>query len=842
MKKMNLLLSSLAVFTLALTGCKKDDNKDSNNSSVTPSSDSVTPSDDSSKVEAVLADGLFSYSWYDYDQKTEIMGILEKYAVENNLTGLTIFEDSGYQLINPRIQKGTNTYIVGYGFGTLSEGNITEDLAAESNSAWKKYYHSYESSDPGHINYMNDKGSVVGDLIGYHSESYWGTKMNETKDGYEWYSALAKEKPVAVNADNHNLATTYKFHVKTGDDGFVYNTLSTTFSKYAGRKVTLEDYITPYKLYYTQANNYARGSENLSGASSIAGSAEYYSASKDGFNEKAWENVGIEAGTDEGGAYLQFTFNVACNSFYAMYYLASSMFAPVPQEFIDEIGGPSVWGAFDSKKGYTPVDTSLSTGPYVLEDWQTDKQIVFKKNDKWFDKASGRYQIEGVHLQVLKAISTDKEAALKEFLAGTIDGCGIPSTKLDEYKNDPRAVKVASGSTFKLNYNTCTQEEWNKLFGEDGTVSQCSEEDYWECEPAMSNDSFVKGLSYAFNRSEFCDTLGANPSLDWLGSAYLSDPENGVSYSSTEAHKNAISSLTEGAEDTFGYNLEIARAYFKTAAEELLASGAYKEGDTIEIQLAWMYESNFETYGNPLIKYFETAFNDPSVCGNKLTLKVTNWAGAEWSDVYYNKMLVGQFDIGFGSISGNSLNPLNFFEVLKSDNSSGFTLNWGSDTGTPDGTIVYDGKIWSFDALWQASDSAVYVKEGKVQSTYAASLTDEEPVLNADGSVTLKVATDMVNLTTDSGKIETKVTDVMICNYAASSNAEYFEDSVTYVLGDDGVLTVTVSAELMEKYKVLPYMGIDVYFTTSLAGVSSKACVSVYPTDPAFVAPAEEAE
>ena len=97
-----------------------------------------------------------------------------------------------------------------------------------------------------------------------------------------------------------------------------------------------------------------------------------------------------------------------------------------------------------------------------------------------------------------------------------------------------------------------------------------------------------------------------------------------------------------------------------------------------------------------------------------MTLKIKNWVGTSWSDVYYYKMMLGQFDIGFGSISGNTLDPLNFLEVLKSDNSSGFTLNWGLDTNATDldHLIEYDEKLWSFDALWTAADHGAYVVKG----------------------------------------------------------------------------------------------------------------------------------
>src|SRR5699024_3096502 len=95
-----------------------------------------------------------------------------------------------------------------------------------------------------------------------------------------------------------------------------------------------------------------------------------------------------------------------------------------------------------------------------------------------------------------------------------------------------------------------------------------------------------------------------------------------------------------------------------------------------------------------------------SVSGGKYKLDVVFEVGPTWDYVYYDKMMLGQFDIGFGSISGNPLDPLAFMNVLSSDPaiSGSFTLNWGTDTNDPNAEIlVYNGMRWSFDALYKAA-------------------------------------------------------------------------------------------------------------------------------------------
>ena len=777
-----------------------------------------------------LASGVYSFVASSYALRTEILGALEKYAVENFLTGISFMDDGGYSLYRPEVQRGVTNYITGYGWGTLSDGDITADLATETNPAWKRYYHTYLTEDPKHVNYGDDKGSVVGDLIGYMASGYWGTRMNETKDGYEWYSDLAKEKPQPVNEIGETgLATTYQWKLKTGADGLKYNTLTNdpSLSKYAGRPVEAEDYLTSYKMLFTKGHNWARGAETLTGAGSIKGSEKYYNASAAGFNEEAWKDFGLKVEMVDGEAVMTVEFNVPCSSFYAMYYMASSIHSPVPMDFIKELGGgdfakgAALYQKSNLEKNYTPVDTSLSCGPYVLESWEADKAIVFKKNDLF--ETNGKYKIKGVHFNILQAATTDPEAALKEFLAGKIHACGIPSTRLNEFKNlnDERgyAVYNPGSSNYKLNVNACDAETWEYLFGVDGIIAQTTEDKYWACEPAMSNRNFLKGLSYSINRQEFGESKGVGPSIDFFGDGYLSDPENGEAYNDTEAHKAAIKELTSANE--YGYDVETAKAYFRKALQELVDAGVYKSGDTIEIELAWQTQSQFATYGDPISAYFHTAF-DPVGEEFGITLKCTNWAGAVWSDVYYEKMMLGQYDIGFGSVSGNTLNPLNFIEVLKSDNSSGFTLNWGCDTNAVE--VEYNGEYWSFDSLWQAAETGGYFEKGKFVASHDAEIVEETLKQDANGTVTLVLD---ANIIEGFEELKVEISKVVLNGYSKAGVYTEFECEVTKT--EDGNYLITMSDEGYEFFTTNNYYEaygnytyLDVYYDCTILDVPSE--------------------
>ena len=784
-----------------------------------------------------LANGIYDFTGLNADGKTDILGLLEAYAVRTGLTGTTFYENGGYVMYNPRIVFGTETYIPGYGFGILTEGDITAPLDYESNAAWKYYYHTVNATDPATANYLNDKGSEVSDFYSYFAASYYTTVMNETKDGYDWIPELALDDPEPVGGLNESKQSTkWRFHINLD---LTYNTLSNVDSRKAfnNRKVDPQDFITAFKLLLNQDNGLVRGEEmtTATGASKIVGASDYWKATK-GKGEgivsdevvNFSETVGIKVYEDEdasdGSYWFEFELGAPVTLYYARYYISSSLYMPVPEDFIKLVGVGNYLG-FDNNKTTTPVDNSLSLGAYTLEQWNTNQQVVYKKNPNYVlgDKY---YKIKGVHINILPAIETDTEAAFREFLAGHIDAAGIPYTQLSTYVNDPRTKNTTGNNCVKLNMNALDQETWVKLFGVNGTVTQTPEKEYWQVEPAMSNTNFRNGLSYALNRLDFAVSKGYVPSLNFFSSNYMSDPENGIAYDSTKAHETAISSLLNGT-DAYGYSLQLARDYFKVALQELEASGTYKPGTVenptvIKLEVAWQAASQETSFHAFVKQYWEDAFNDPSVTRGLYKLEVEFWVGTIWSDVYYNKMMTGQFDIGFGSISGNSLDPLSFMNVLSSNQaiSGNFTLNWGVDTNDPTADIlVYNDMRWSYDALYMASQEQTKVAQGKLVEYIAkdrGSYEFDENKENVIATLVLDVADGVVINNVDFrlfagyyyGYNEISIMDYLEGSKPTVSNGKY-----TYKF----VIPVSVLGETIANVDFDTNNGIDVYVDYTVA-------------------------
>ena len=773
------------------------------------------------------------------NKRTEILGQLEKYAMDNHLTGITLFENGGYVKYSERVTLPTTNYITGYGFGLLSEGSVDSDMKNEENPAYKRYLHSATSSDPKMINARNNTGSQVSDLEGYITSSFWGTKMNKTKDQYVWYPVLAKDKvkydgkdvdftrPTPIYNDEEvkpgqepnplGLYSTWRIYVKTGDsDGIKYRYSGNAWGNLEldGRKVTIDDYEFAYRLLITGSHKLERGAEFAGDQTyGIVGAQRYYNNTKNSNDEQArtlWENMkkngqlGIKTGTDAtNGAYIQLTLLNPIDRFTAMYALSSNLISPLPEAFIEAIGGGSVvtgstrYGSFNnsdaSVSGHQDkiLDHVLSVGPYMLEDWVKNQTIIFKKNDQWNEP--GRYNIAGIKLIVIDT-STSTTAIYDRFTKGDLDSCGIPTKYIDAERGQARVYKTKGDATFKLNVNSCTQEVWDDL-----NKKLWKESTTYKVKPWMSNDNFLNGLFYSINRKAFADKRGVQPTINYFSDAYLYDPENGKSYNDSEAHKKAVEAYqtydSEG-NSTYGYSKDRAILSFRAAVKELVAKypndikyGTADKPFVIKIHIRWMYQTDEKEYGEDIAKYFTDAFNDPAVCDGKIKLEVEQAAVTNWMDVYTEYLMKGQFDLGFGAISGNTYNPLNFLEVLKSDNSSGFTLNWGTDTSkiTRSKPLIYDNKMWSFDALWAVADHGGVVNDGSVAKTVQKCFMVAGKDKFYEG-VTFQVATQFINVPA----AVTGVTRVQIFIFGSGGvDVEYVISNV------DGkvVATVTLTAD-----------------------------------------------
>jgi len=725
------------------------------------------------KINEIVPEANGIYNFVEKDIN-EALKAIENYLDLNNANKINIAESYKYYGFTNRVNLGSETYIPNYGFGLLEEGSV------ESNDEFENCFNIL-------IDEKNLRSLFIDkELLKLVSSSYYKKFMNNEKNGYQYVNELADSEILYENY----YSDTWKVKVKTNE--IKYSTLSTSpeISAYNNKEVSLQDYETIFKLVLTQKfnNDYFSAHDLIS--LGLVGAKNYYQQSTQGYDDALWEEVGINTYEENGSSFIEFKFENKIGYPYFFTYMNKGNYAPIPQSFLDLIG-PENFMKYDLKNENSLVDNYLSIGPYTYAK-SNKNEILLMKNDNYIYQDS-KYQIEEICIK-----SNENESTYSDFY--------------DSYNGNDQSIRkyvVPDRGQFNINVNTTTQNQWEEFFGENGKILKTNKEDYWEVEPALSNYFFIKGINESINKDDFCNNI---ENLMPSNSILLFDLET--------SFNKGVSYLQETDRYNFAYSFDIekARQYFAVAMYELENQGKYTPGTIdnptiIDIEIAWMYESQLK-YHNLIKAYLEEAFNDVSVTQGKYKLNVSYYLPENWSDIYYNKLYCGKFDLGFGSISTSTaaaLNPLYKLHLLSSSYnlSDGFTVNWSKDTNE-NPSIIYNGKRYTYDALLVAIGKDVIVEDGKLKEAFKANLIENIKTQQNTYETTIEI--DIANI----DELSYKIKDVVLFN-ADYDTEDYFEESILSNCiiienTEEGKITITISHDQSLVNKYIGKMGIDIYY------------------------------
>ncbi len=702
----------------------------------TPDADAILPENPTGN----LADGAYDFSELDWRERSKILASLEYYALRNHTAGIPLYDDASYEQFSQRVTLPSTKYLTNYGFGTSygkidAEGLMNDKTINEPTEKWKSYFHGYTSTDSGTFNAWNSNGSDVSERSSMITSSYFGVKANADNTSYSWVGSLSQtDAPIMLNEkgeaveDAASDATSkyWRVKVKTGGN-LTYHTAATSKwkSKYDGMQVKLEDYLTPFKALLL--SNMVRTSTLVSDTSGFEGAMDFFYNNEKSKYLNDWANSGVGIQLNEEESAIDFTFIQPKSASYARTSLASSLFSPMPQEFLEDLGsgsftkGTTNYGIIgnSSDGSFTDVfDNILVLGAYIPEYWQQKVKLVYAANKDYFEASDFHY--DGYSEVIFEGTTADEDA-YKAYLNNQLDEVTIPLSQLSDHKNDPTVLRTEGSTIIKLNLNTTTPEEWEYYFGTNGTIATHPATNYWSTQALMSNDDFLDGLYYCINREELANMAGKNPAASYLSSAYMLDPEGVVSYRDSSYGKGVLANFQKAANNEYCYSRSLAQSYFKRAGDALVASGEYEKGEEIELVGLYRYQKTIDNLGSYIKKYVEDAFNEANKGSSGLTLTLNlKTAGNNYTDCY-TKMDNGEFDIAEGAITGNVLNPLEFMNTLSTNKTlnSGFCLNWGKRTdrlhesgSTTRYAATYNGLDYSYDALWNASQGFTPVDSG----------------------------------------------------------------------------------------------------------------------------------
>ncbi len=716
-------------------------------------------------------------------ERTKMAAATEKYLINNGLAPITFMDSGGYQLYSKRLHSpflDSNKYIAGYGFGITDYGSIDAPLEAEKTEAYKMFLHEQvdASMDIGEFNYLKSNSNAVATFYEYISQYYFRTLVNKDSTGYEYTNGLSrKNAPEAINPDANGASDTWKVYLRVGGStadnnkgvtpGLNYRTASTKLSQFDNRPIALEDYLTPLKVLATQSINYFRGSEQAAEATpnrQLKGFAEFFESSGDATslpsNEEFMKKVGVKI--DETDNSITFQFNGKITPDYAEYQLNGVWANPFPEEFLKALGngdvikGAKTMGA--SSDGLTPLDTMLCVGPYYTSAYQSKKTVAFAKNETWplakDDHGRDLYQIKGYHLNINTALATDENTTIKMFEQGLTDSSDIPADYWDKYASSPLKKAVPGSGYFPVYFvNTFDKHSHDSMF-------PGSE---WEVKPILSNNNFYKGLVVGVDRNAIANYYHRNPAYGIQEPVNKVSPKSPTAYNDSDAHKEVISETFGTSLDDFTLWKDNAADYFELAIQEELDAGHYTLGTesnptVIKLELVSLDDATRKYTDGVIFSNWEEAF-DLAVKSHINENNETNWVSngkplikldvtakvlsSSLSDTQIQTEILNQ-GVKAGNydgqtvfrVSGNGLDVFNNFDKYKSDDSSGFTLNFGGDTGVINKDLSYNGKLWSFNSLWGAGNGGVFVDEYGAEKQF---IVADESKAKFAGSLTEKV-------------------------------------------------------------------------------------------------------
>ncbi|HNZ77264.1 MAG TPA: ABC transporter substrate-binding protein [Bacilli bacterium] len=656
---------------------------------------------------------LFNYKYADLETRTSILAALERWLLNVGYS-IPLYSSLSFTLYSERVTPLSEVYVpnMGYGtfYGSVSTGSAkgTEDDPA---------YRSYTSASPKTLNAFMYADSAESDILSMVSDALFTIDFNAEVDGFKMYPSMAKTLAQPAQLVNGTYVPL---------EGVDDNTLSDTwlitlredleFTDYQGKKlaeIDADDFIYSYQQLLDPKQVNSRADDVFfSSTFKVVGAEAYFKG------EATWDEVGIKKVSK-----YQFVFQTTTkfNSWDFHYNTGSFILGPVydvmyeASKVTDANGVVTAgWGNITDIQ-FDKTDMMAYTGPYLLTYLEDSVAYRLVKNPNWSQNTAipFNYAFDKVEYSIVK----DNNAAFELWEAGKLDVISIPTTKLEDFIDNPGLKKAPGATVFRLNINAASQEQLEEIFGFGPET--------WVANPLLQELDFRTALYYAIDRKDLTSTIAKtrSPEIIYMNAAYVvMDGTEGNIYRETDAGKSVINGIYVNdlnlLEESYGFSATLAKEYYVKALTNLVKAGTIGQGTEAEPVVLGLELSLFDgdeqtKIGQYLESAWESIFNEQTVYPNiQLDVTVINNPGM---DVYYQKQMTGKFDIGIGGISGSALDPLSYMDVFfdttdGSANKNNLQLTWGVDTNVVE--IEWNGMIWSYEALSQAANGPTFVCEG----------------------------------------------------------------------------------------------------------------------------------
>jgi ABC-type oligopeptide transport system substrate-binding subunit len=644
----------------------------------------------------VLANGIYDFKFAPIDLKHLFFAAGEKYLLENQIGGIPLWASSSFTLFSSRMQLPTDSFdpVMGFGiaFGSMSQddSNVIMDSGRPGNAREFTYRVSIGNS-PATLNQWLAQDSVSSDVIGTFLDGLYYFGYNSDFSGFEVKPSMASAMPTPVDSTvvfGTTVSNVWSVPVRAGLR-WTYNAGTDTSAFPAGHEaINAQSFVDTYKLAVDQGwfRAISGGGDFLSATQRIKNMREYI----DGDVE--WSEVGIRA----EGNNIVFEFIPQMSEWNVIYWLSGFTLTPINMALYDSVGAQ--YG--------TSATTTAYNGRFFIETYEADRIIRLKRNPNFWEPSRNFYT--GYTFEII----ADPNIAFQSFLAGRLDAAGLTAARFNEFQTFP-GIRFAPGATvFRMNLNSMGSVENQREEWPDGT---------WIPEPILQYPDFHKALYFGADRETLAYDVQrtAEPAMYYFTPAYLVDPAGGVSFRGSQFGPSVLENLSP---DTSGFNPDASTAFFRSAVRQAVADGHYAQGEVIRLHLGIQADSPGSLLGAEFLKEsYERLFTDPET---GITV-VINIVPEPFPNNYFNVILPGEFDMGFGGISGSQLNAASFFNIFRSGpGRSPFVLNFGPsfDTEEPVIRIEYvdpvsgetKREIFSFSAIYYLLTSEAEIVDGVI--------------------------------------------------------------------------------------------------------------------------------
>ncbi|ULG74666.1 peptide ABC transporter substrate-binding protein [Macrococcus brunensis] len=383
-------------------------------------------------------------------------------------------------------------------YALLASLTVVSGLAACSGNGENKDNQSQESKGKQELKLMSISDiptldtSLATDMVAFNV-------MNQTMEGLYVLDDKDKAKPGVAEGAPEKSKDGRTWTVKLRKDAKWSN----------GEPVTANDFVYSWRRTLTPETGaeYAYIMYDLKNAEDI------------NLGKKKPDELGVKA-LDDHTLQIELNTNVP----YFQELLAFGTFLPQNQKFVEKQG----------KNFGIKADTALYNGPFVLSEWNVEKNYVLEPNKNYWDK--DKVKLKKVNYEVIK----DQQTAANLYSTGALDVVQLAAEQVNKYKNEKGFDAQLEARTYFIRFN---QDKVPELKNKNLRLALAK---------SIDKESYVKNLLN--NGSKATDVLTPSEFVTGPdGKDYVDGVKSPLNYDKAEAKKLYEQAKKELGKDQFNF-------------------------------------------------------------------------------------------------------------------------------------------------------------------------------------------------------------------------------------------------------------------------------------------------